>query len=361
MFPLSDGFGAEEKPEPIDDAKRGEPTEVLRKFLLPFVQEPVAAHEEAVQGAPQDKGVVRAVPKSAEEEDNHDIDVGPDGAFPVSAQWDVDVLGEKLRQGDVPAFPEIFDGKRLVRRIEIHRQGDIQHLGGADGHVAVAAEVEIDFKGIKEHHEQPVETRRRSRMGKCPCDAFGKDVGNHHFFEEAEAEDLYAAGDIVPVDFLLGLVIDLPEEIEGIHERTHQNFREIEDVGEVIEERSALDLAAADGDEPGNLLERKKADPQRQREFFRSPMHAGVLISDGNEKIGVFEIQKQPDIDENRSREKKRGAFYFLQQETESKIQNETNPQRGEKCDVRIRIKDDTGADKDELAASTPPDLLAIK
>lgn len=221
MLPLSDGFGTEEEPESVDDAESGEPTEVLRTFLFPFIQEFVAAHKEAVQGAPQNKSVVGTMPKAAQQEDDHDVAICPDGAVSTAAQRDVDVSCKKLRQGDVPAFPEIFDGKRLVGRIEIDRKRDIQHLGRAHGHVAIPAEIEINFKGIKQHHEQPVHPRRRFRVGEAPSDAFGEDISDHHFFEKAEAENLNAAGDIVPIDLFLAFVVDLCEEIDGIHERTH--------------------------------------------------------------------------------------------------------------------------------------------
>ena len=71
---------------------------------------------------PDDEGIVGAVPEAAEQKDQEDIDLGSDLSPAVSAQGEIYVLSEESGQGDMPALPEIVNGERPVRGVEIDRQ-----------------------------------------------------------------------------------------------------------------------------------------------------------------------------------------------------------------------------------------------
>ena len=49
----------------------------------------------------------------------------------------------------MPSFPEILDRHRLIGRIEIFRDCNTEHFSHTDGHVRIAAEVEIKLQRIE--------------------------------------------------------------------------------------------------------------------------------------------------------------------------------------------------------------------
>src|SRR5436305_15015812 len=86
----------------------------------------------------------------------------------------------------MPSSPEIRWINSLVRRIEIWRKADAEHMGKADGHVAVSREIEINLIGVAES-AQPgascAECRERSQSG---IDYGGDSIGDEDFLNEAD-------------------------------------------------------------------------------------------------------------------------------------------------------------------------------
>src|SRR5262249_5535713 len=76
-----------------------------------------AAHCERgpVKPAPGDERPIGAVPESAGEHREHQIDARTRGTLPVSAEGNVEVVAQPGRQRNVPATPEILDARGLVR------------------------------------------------------------------------------------------------------------------------------------------------------------------------------------------------------------------------------------------------------
>ena len=50
----------------------------------------------------------------------------------------------------MPAPPKILNACRFVRRIKINGQVDIQHFGDRHAHIAIAAEIKIQLKRIRQ-------------------------------------------------------------------------------------------------------------------------------------------------------------------------------------------------------------------
>ena len=53
----------------------------------------------------------------------------------------------------MPSLPQPLNGARLIGRIEVHRQFDIEHFPKTDCHVAVAAEIKIYLQCIGKYHQ----------------------------------------------------------------------------------------------------------------------------------------------------------------------------------------------------------------
>ena len=102
----------------------------------------------AVQAAPYDEVPRSAVPESAQQHGQNQVDVGTYLAFPVTAQRNVEVIAQPGGQGDVPAVPEIGHAVRLIGGIEVDGETEAQQQGDTDGHVAVTREVAVYLQGV---------------------------------------------------------------------------------------------------------------------------------------------------------------------------------------------------------------------
>ena len=94
---------------------------------------------DAVQAAPDDEVPGGAVPQAAEQHREHQVHVGADGALPVAAERDVQVVAQPARQRHVPAPPELLDRPRAVGPVEVLRELEPEQLRDADRDVGVAA------------------------------------------------------------------------------------------------------------------------------------------------------------------------------------------------------------------------------
>ena len=142
----------------------------------------------------------------------------------------------------MPALPEIADGERPVRRIKVDRKRDVQKEGRTRCHVGIAAEIKIDFKRVKEHDKQPVRRGGGLRVGKAPGDGLGIRIGEQELLEKAEAEKLDASGNVFGGRASERSVVELCDEIDGIHKRPHNQLREEKNIDEIVERISAGQL-----------------------------------------------------------------------------------------------------------------------
>ena len=89
-----------------------------------------------------------AVPEAAEHHDDEQVHVRANATLAVPAERDVQVVAQPRGERDVPAVPELGDGLREVGRVEILREHEPEHQTETDGHVGVAAEVEVDLERV---------------------------------------------------------------------------------------------------------------------------------------------------------------------------------------------------------------------
>src|SRR5690606_2583166 len=117
-------------------------------------QGPLDGQPDAVPGAPDHVGEVGAVPQAAEQHGQEQVAVGLEGAAAVASQADVQVVAQPGGQADVPAPPELGDRLADVGLVEVLHEAEAHHQTQADGHAAVAGEVEVQLRGVG-HGAQP--------------------------------------------------------------------------------------------------------------------------------------------------------------------------------------------------------------
>src|SRR5690242_20924553 len=86
----------------------------------------------------------------------------------------------------MPAPPEIGRVKCLIRRVEILGYAQAEHVTEADGHAAVAAEIEIQLEAVAEHGHPDAASRESSIIGKRWIDKRCQGVGDHDLFRSEE-------------------------------------------------------------------------------------------------------------------------------------------------------------------------------
>lgn len=182
----------------------------------------VDAQIQAVQSAPGDEGPPRAVPKAAEEHGEHEVAVAHEPPGAVAAERDIEVVAQEGRQSHVPAPPEFNDVGGLVRRVEVHRQDDAEHTRGADRHVGIAREVEIELQRVGERAApgfEKAERVTRGRGGENGGGILGDTVGKDGFLEQADGEDAEADGHVLrPRGERAGLH-ELRQHVAVMHDR----------------------------------------------------------------------------------------------------------------------------------------------
>ena len=128
---------------------------------------------------PHEERPVRAVPETGECEHDVEVAVGLPLAAPVAAERDVEVVAEPSRQRHMPPPPEVRDGRRGVRPIEILGELEAEDAAESDRHVGIPGEVEIELDGVRQRAEPRVDRRQLARVqGEDTVDDRGDAVGD---------------------------------------------------------------------------------------------------------------------------------------------------------------------------------------
>jgi hypothetical protein len=82
---------------------------------------------DAVERAPRHECPARAVPQTAKQHRNHQVEIPTREPMAVAAETNVRVITEEAREGHVPTTPEVDHARRLVRGIKVERQVNTEH------------------------------------------------------------------------------------------------------------------------------------------------------------------------------------------------------------------------------------------
>ena len=78
-----------------------------------------------------------------------------------------DVNTQKSGKSDVPTLPKLRNIGRKIGIVEVFGRADAHHVGHADGHVAIAGEVDVDVEGIEQcrrNHRAPRSELRQKHL-----------------------------------------------------------------------------------------------------------------------------------------------------------------------------------------------------
>lgn len=140
-------------------------------------EHPIEAENQAVDGSPDNEGPSRSVPKPTDEHREHEISIGFASALTISSQWNVEVIAEPGRKGDVPAVPEVGGVLGEVRTAEVRHETNAEPSRDAAGNKGIAREIAVDLEG----------------EGVDP----GKSIGAADLFERREEDAIGDKGEVV--------------------------------------------------------------------------------------------------------------------------------------------------------------------
>src|SRR5438045_9558849 len=83
------------------------------------------SQQQTVISAPDDEGPVRAMPQTSDQHSQDQVTIRSHVAAPIAAEWDVYVVAQARRQGNVPTSPEVRRVACLVGRIKVLRNPQI--------------------------------------------------------------------------------------------------------------------------------------------------------------------------------------------------------------------------------------------
>ena len=219
--------------------------------------------DEIIQ-APQHKGPVRAVPKTGQQPDDQQIQHHTRTAPAITAQGDIDIITEPLRQRHMPAPPEIRHRIRYVGIIKVLQEMEAKHPPQTDRHIGIAAEIKVYLQRIG----QRTDPRRtdRDRLISAGIEYLirhdGEIIGQQHFLGQTDDKQLDTRHEILPVlppPGNLGRYGIIP------HDRACDQLREEGDIQADIQHVFTLfRLAAPDIDDIRNTLKDKKRYTDRQ-------------------------------------------------------------------------------------------------
>ena len=230
-----------------------------------------------------------------------------------AAERDEEVVAQPAGQGHVPAAPEVGRVDRLVRRVEVLREPQADHDGDADGHVAVAREVEVELQRVAEGRGPAGEQPEVGVVREEVVHVGRHHVGDQHLLGEAHDEEEEAGADERPAEALLR-PLQLHADVAVADDRPGEDVREQRDPGQVVDHAlGRLDHAAEDVDGVRDAGERVERDADRQQQLHRRQRPAGAdqaedAVERVDEEAAVLEVAEQRQVDRDGRRQEELAA-----------------------------------------------------
>ena len=177
---------------------------------------------------------------------------------------------------------------------------DVEHPGQTDGHVAIAAEIEIDLQGVGKDRDPGLPEGQFRHDIESLRHPGGKGVGQDQLLEEPDREKMEARRQVQPVRLGAFRLVELRHHLVVQDDRAGQQMGEEQDIQRVVQQRIAdRGLAAVAIDQIGNLAEGEEADGQWQHHVLQHPLRPKHVIDIRDEEIVVLEESQQADIDQD--------------------------------------------------------------
>ena len=251
--------------------------------------------------APEDEGPAGPMPEAAEQEDGGLVQALPGGAAPPAPQGDVQVVPEPKGEGHVPPPPELGDGSGDVGIVEVLRALEAEQRPQAQGHVAVAGEIEVDLQGIgrgAQPGHAPVQPGPQAEGG---VGDRGGHLGDQRLLGEAHDEAAEAPRALLRAG--PGAVQsggELPEAGNGAGD----HLGEEGDVQQKVAEAPGGPVPVpVDVDDVSHGLEGEEGDAHRREEARRRDLRPQQGAQAPGEEVQVFERPQQEQVEGQRRRQ----------------------------------------------------------
>ena len=257
--PVEEHPGVEDEREKEDAGERAGETE-----SKPTGEELVCEEGDAVCAAPEDEVPGGTVPETGKEEHDEEIE-GPEPGS-RTAEREVDIVSEPVRERAVPATPKVRDIDGGIRGGEVLCKPDAHATREAVGGQAVAAEIEVDA----EPEGEVAEPKREDVAAGVGGVAEREVVAEAELEEESEDDVAEAPGDIRGA----------PAEAERAHlgkkprpalDRPRNDLRDERFKAEEVDEGGEVRAVARGIDEESDGLEgvERDADGEDERDRIR--------------------------------------------------------------------------------------------
>ena len=244
------------------------PAALLAQLFDRRFQKPLAGNEHAVPETPEDVCPARAVPEAGAEEYDELISHRPPFPAAAAAERDIEVVYEPAVERHVPAPPELAHAAGDIRVVEVFRKLEAEEHADADGHVAVAGEIEEDLETVA-HRAEPRKPHAEllRREGVYGIGDRRRALGEQELLQKAahktaKARRRHFRRDRVLRELRRGILPadDRPRDQAG-EERKIQEER--------VRPPADAGWLAVHIHEIGNAVEREKRNAERQRERLR--------------------------------------------------------------------------------------------
>ena len=116
--------------------------------LVELLQEElVGADEDTLQSTVDHEVPRRAVPQTADEEAEPQVEVFAGfGLYAAATQREIQIILDKHTEGLVPTSPKFWNRGGYIRIVEVLRELKAHHAAQTDSHVTIACKVEVDLE-----------------------------------------------------------------------------------------------------------------------------------------------------------------------------------------------------------------------
>ena len=241
--------------------------------------------------APQYEGPGGPVPQARQAPYHQQVQHPASQPHPAAAQGDIHIVPEPGAQGDVPAPPELRETAGHKGIAEVLGKAEAHDPAQADGHVAVAGEVEVHMEHIR-RGVQPGQQHRFLPALLIHRHQLIQDVGKQYLFPQAQhkaagaqSRVLHRVGAASQLGGHVGVADDGARHQLGVHSDIRRQVNEVplgRGVPPVHVDDIAEDLEGIEADADG------QGHPQQRHR------QAGDGVEAGDQEVGILAVGQYP-------------------------------------------------------------------
>ena len=190
----------------------------------------------------------------------------------------------------MPSLPEFDDSRRLIRRIEIDGQFDMQHMADPLSHIAITRKIKIKLKRIQHGNNDRVRGIQYLYGAKSPVHRPSQQIRQENFFRQPhrkEQDSLCKQVCIRPFSLRRAkLFHHLPVRHNGTCDQLGKKY----DKQRILDEPALCRLLLIGICQKGYLLEGKKTDAQRQHDIPEQKRSAENRVDIFRKEVKIFKI-----------------------------------------------------------------------